>query len=127
MRELTDHKVNGLNDALAIFVTDEPGPGGANHEYSIVWTAPDKPDGTADAGSCIIKFQNGPLKENFPNGISNEALLAIVYDRLRSFQHGQYACETNAHAMDSIGEALAALKARTMERMKRGVEGTMQK
>ena len=27
MRTLTDHKLNGLNDALEITVTDEPGSG----------------------------------------------------------------------------------------------------
>ena len=35
MRTLTDHKLNGLNDALQILVTDEPGQGGACHEYEI--------------------------------------------------------------------------------------------
>ena len=35
-RELIAHKVNGLNEALDIIVTDEPGAGGANHEYLIL-------------------------------------------------------------------------------------------
>ena len=33
MRELTDHKVNGLNEALTIIAIDNPGPGGANHKW----------------------------------------------------------------------------------------------
>lgn len=36
MRQLTDHKLNGLNDALDILVLDEPGQGNANHKYKIV-------------------------------------------------------------------------------------------
>lgn len=35
MRHLTDHQVNPANDKLTIFVTDEPGAGGANHRYYI--------------------------------------------------------------------------------------------
>jgi hypothetical protein len=35
-RKITDHKVNGLNEAIEIVSNDEPGPGGANHDYVIV-------------------------------------------------------------------------------------------
>lgn len=35
IRELTAHKVNGLNEALRIFVLDEPGSGNACHEYIV--------------------------------------------------------------------------------------------
>ena len=35
MRELTSHKVNGLNEAITIAVMDEPGAGGACHEYNL--------------------------------------------------------------------------------------------
>lgn len=33
MRKLTDHIVNPANDKITIRVIDEPGAGGANHEY----------------------------------------------------------------------------------------------
>lgn len=33
MRELTSHMVNGCNEAIEIKVLDEPGHGGACHEY----------------------------------------------------------------------------------------------
>jgi hypothetical protein len=51
-------------------------------------------------------------------------LLAIVADRLRSFQKGQYACKANACALTHIEEAQHWLQQRTIERMRRGVEGT---
>jgi len=121
MRELTSHKVNGLNEALRIDVLDEPGQGNACHEYRISPTV-------GNATGIRIDFQNGPLVETiYPNGISNEALLAIVEDRLVGFQAGDYACEDNAEALEFVRLALASLKHRTEERAKRGVEGTSNK
>jgi hypothetical protein len=76
---------------------------------------------------CQIDFQNGPIKEAGVNGISNEALLAIVEDRLACFQSGEYACRENAIALTKIQEAMMWLQKRTRDRVSRGVEGTMQK
>lgn len=123
MRTLTDHKLNGLNDALEITVRDEPGQGGACHEYGISWGDPEDSTGHSQRTLCI-GFQNGPIKEFGVNGISQEALLAILIDRLRSFQAGPYACRDNAVALTHIEEALMWLQKRTRERIARGVEGT---
>ncbi len=71
-----------------------------------------------------IKFQRGPIKEVGVNGLSNEALLAIVIDRLRGFQLGEFACHENAMALTMAEESLAWLKIRTQQRIERGVEGT---
>jgi hypothetical protein len=35
-RELTAHRVNGLNEALRVFVLDQPGSGGACHDYVVL-------------------------------------------------------------------------------------------
>jgi len=35
-RQLTSHKVNGLNEALLVNVLDEPGQGNACHEYQVI-------------------------------------------------------------------------------------------
>jgi len=130
MREITSHKVNGLNDALTIKVMDEPGSGGANHVYEVEW-----PDSVVDAPgaghigghSATVKFQNGPIGEAGVNGLSNEALLAIVQDRLEGFQSGEYKNRENALALTHIQEAMHWLHHRTRDRVARGVEGTMQK
>jgi hypothetical protein len=127
MRTLTSHKVNGLNELLGIGAQDERGPGNANHDYLIVWELHDKPNVTSDVGTCRIQFQNGPIGEVGPNGVSNEALLAIVEDRLLGFQSGQYACRENAVALTKLQEAMMWLQKRTRDRMARGVEGTSQK
>lgn len=117
MRSLTDHKVNPANDILHIDVVDEPGSGGAHHHYKVHG---------GDAPETDIVFQNGPIAEVGVNGLTHEALLAIVADRLRSFQSGPYACRHNALALTAIEEAQNWLNRRTIERTQRGVEGTHQ-
>lgn len=118
MRTIEDHKINPANDTLTITVLDEPGAGGANHNYVVT--------GIAGNHGVNIFFQNGPIPENGVNGLTQEVLLAIVADRLRSFQNGPFACKANACALTHIEEAQHWLQQRTIERMRRGVEGTHQ-
>jgi hypothetical protein len=172
MRELTDHKVNECNEALIIQVLDEPGAGGACHDYQILGYVPQANAGkeayeaycaavggvsyngealptwdemadplvpgdprrakivsawNAATAASAIRFQNGPIKEVGVNGITQEALLAIVMDRLRSFQAGPYACRENAVALTYIETAQMWLQKRTRDRLARGVESTHQK
>lgn len=124
MRTLTDHKLNGLNEAIDITVLDEPGQGGASHIYGVTVGAPPS---SAPVIDFKIQFQNGPILESGVNGISQEALLAIVIDRLRSFQSGRYSCRENAIALTHCEDALMWLQKRTRDRLARGVEGTNQK
>lgn len=127
MRTLTDHIVSGDQAVqLTISVTDAPGQGGANHRYHIDWTG-DHAWLNDIPNTCDIHFQNGPIKEFGVNGITQEALLAIVIDRLRSLQKGPFACRENAIALTHFEEGLMWLQRRTVERIKRGVEGTNQK
>ncbi len=118
MRELTGHKVNGVNDGLTIKVLDEPGHGGACHRYTVGWET------KTGREAWGIGFQNGPIADVGTNGMTHEALLAILIDRLEGFQSGQYACEANQTALDSLRKAQEALLGRTRERLARGVEGT---
>lgn len=120
MRTLNEHTVEGdsVNHQLQIEVKDEPGAGGACHWYEI-----------ADSRGCMAKllFQNGPIKTAGVNGVTHEALLAIVADRLRSFQAGPYACDDNEQALMAVQSALFFLQKRTRERIARNVEGTHEK
>lgn len=131
MRELTGHKVNPANDVLRIEVQDEPGSGGANHLYHITgfnsasnvsdpWT---KRHGQPAEHSTVL-FQNGPINEVGVNGVTHEALLAILIDRMEGFQAGPYASPDNQEALDAMRTAQTALQRRTKARMARGVEGT---
>lgn len=125
MRQLTDHIVKGdsANSQVTITVLDEPGAGGANHQYSIRW----KNERDQTEPHCFIGFQNGPIKEAGVNGVTQEALLAICIDRMRSFQTGPFACEANSLALSHMEEALFYLQQRTRERIARGVEGQTEK
>ncbi len=117
MRILPDHQVNPASDALTVNVLDQPGAGGACHEYEVIHSG---------MAPTRISFQNGPISVdgNGVNGLTHEVLLAIVADRLRSFQAGTYSCKANACALTHIEEAQHWLQQRTLERMRRGVEGT---
>lgn len=145
MRVLTDHIVSGDQAVqLTINVLDEPGQGGACHDYQIQASykkgekapMPHHMEDSvikidADGNTVLtlgrVRFQNGPIKEYGVNGITQEALLAIVIDRLKSFQAGPYACADNEEALGHCQLALAALQRRTLARIRRGVEGTTQK
>lgn len=133
MREIHSHKVNECNEAMKIIVLDEPGPGGANHKYALEYPAAEDAAGFRDASdgawknACILKFQNGPIKEVGTNGVTHEALLAVICDRLESFQKGPYACRENALALTKLQEAMMWLHKRTRDRLARGVEGTHEK
>jgi len=131
MRKLTSHIVNPANDKLTITVVDEPGSGGSNHHYKIegfdTATNPSDPfverHGQSAKHSTVL-FQNGPIGEVGVNGVTHEALLAILEDRMVGFQSGKFANDYNAKALQYIRAAQAVLHERTAERMARQVEGT---
>ena len=151
MREITEHQTNAANRAIRINADDaDPDNGNASHVYALQWremppTAPPiVPDYALGSGApgvlnqtprngighvgyqqeVMLRFQHGPIGEVGVNGVTNEALLAIVADRLRGFQSSKYACKENAAALASVMDALGALESRTRAREARGVEGT---
>ena len=109
-------KDNNLNTVYAV---DEPGAGGAHHEYIIM----------LHYGEPIeVAFQNGPRNDpkSIP-GILDTDLLEIVRDRLKCFQQGEFSCRENACALTKIEEALMWLNKRVTDRAQRGVLGTNKK
>ena len=84
MRELsTIQKRENLNK---VFAADEPGKGGANHEYDI-YPAQDFNEETYPY--IVIRFQNGARKlPDSKHGVLDTDLLEIVRDRLKGFQKG---------------------------------------
>jgi hypothetical protein len=120
MKTLDTHKTNECNEAISITV-DEPNAeyGNASHEYEIEW-----PDKEGHQNFLFVRFQRGPIKEVGVNGVTNEALLAIIIDRLEGFQLGGFACPENDKALGFARLTLDALKERTQKRLARGVEGT---
>lgn len=130
MREVTSHQGFGSGNAALKIEADDPGPGGASHTYKISGFSRKIDIGVArqqivEVIAVTLDFQNGAIKEAGVNGITHEALIAILLDRLCSFQNGPYQCEENADAIKYLILARAALGNRTANRSERGVEGTM--
>lgn len=114
MREVTRHKMqNAANEQLTIQSVDLPT--GEPVIYTI--NIPHGPN-------VALNFQNGPIGEVGVNGLTNEALLAIIIDRLSYYQEGKFKCRENALAITKLEEGLLWLHSRTLERLQRGVEGT---
>ena len=131
MRAIHDHEAARVAppNALTVEVLDGPGAGGACHLYRIGgFDTSSNSSCTREGGKptdhAYVLFQNGPIPEKGANGVTHEALLAIVIDRLRSFQEGPFRCRENAIALTHLEEALLWLHHRTAARVARGVEGT---
>ena len=96
----------------------------ANHYYEVRQTPSEGATVSDKEIYAKVKFQEGPIKEHGINGCHNEDLIAIVIDRLQSFQESSFACRENAIAITKLEEALLWLGKRTQDRRNRGVEGT---
>ena len=112
---LSINEIGGLNTHLKVLVLDEPmQPNNACHLYVI------EANGVP---TCTLNFQRGPIKEHGVNGISNEALLAVIAHRFEGFQRGKFACEDNAEALKHIYAAMECMAKRTQGRVLAQVEG----
>ena len=120
---ITIQKRSKLND---VYRAGEQGPGNAYHEYLI--RPANLTSDTDYMDNVSIKFQKGPRKDpNSQQGLLDADLLEIVRDRLKCFQEGDFACETNEKALEYIELALMFLNRRVEDRIERDVLGTNQK
>lgn len=92
----------------------------AGHNYDISLPNVNPPENL-----IAIRFQNGPVKEVGVNGITNEALLAVIVHRLQELNK-QFPCRENSLAITNIEQGLMWLEQRTKNRVARGVEGLNQ-
>ena len=92
---------------------------GASHCYLLQYM-----QDSGNLATQIINFQRGPIRNAGNNGVTHEALIAVLIDRLECYQQSQFKCEQNELAMQHLQHALTALEIRTNSRIKRGVEGT---
>lgn len=133
-RDITRHRVGEANGnrELVIEVLDDPGAGGACHLYKVTGfdtssnpSCPFVARYGEPAKHSTVLFQNGPIDEvGGANGVTHEALLAIIEDRLTMFQEGRFVCEENRNALIHVQHALGWLKKRTERRRAAGTEGT---
>jgi hypothetical protein len=117
--EIHGHKVDAFNRERvriirAAYVGDPPVEG---KQYDI------EVDMVSGPNRWALNFQDGPVGTAGANGITNEALLAVVLDRLECFQRGAYKCRENALAITKLEEALHWLGHRSRDCERRGVEG----
>jgi len=97
-----------------------PGNGGAHANYSLVVA-----NGHHESYRMHLSFQQGHMDEEI-NGILGDQLLAVVADRLKSFQDGPFACEENYHMLENIKSAMHWIECRQESRRRRGVQGEQQ-
>lgn len=124
MRTITHHSVPGKADTVTVEAVGDPGAGGAPVEYHLSWSEPVQGGSYSSLQTTKLRFQSRPVPEGI-NGITNEALLAVVLDRLQAFQQGPFPCQENREAIRSVFEALYWLQKRTVVRMERNVEGEL--
>jgi hypothetical protein len=103
----TDH--NGVETRA---ITSDDGQDTDGHRYLVIH----------GRNHTTLSFQNGPIKEAGVNGLTNEALIAVLVHRLQ-FLNGKFPCRENALAITKLQEAGMWLDQRTMDRILRGVEG----
>ena len=110
--EITSHEVEGISSGITIQSLGERTIGNAFHKYELELNNP-----STDFGfmRLLIQFQNGDPKVVNQNGITMEALLAVVEDRLVGFQAGAYPHPKNEEALQAVRMALKALHNRTRE------------
>lgn len=125
-RMITDHyDGHGLTESIVIEADEEDQKaGGASHYYVASIGGPNV------KGQIVMKaqFQHGPRNEEGSTaGVVESVLLAILIDRMRSFNAGPYACRENALVRTHCEEAMHWLKHRADERARRGVLGKNQK
>ena len=115
MTTITKHMMPGDNNAglFPVFTADEPGNGGAHHHYKLA-------HGDTETH---LKFQNGGVSDVGANGITEAQLIAILIHRLESFQAGPFRSRENAITITKLEEALLWQHSRTIERLRRGIEG----
>lgn len=74
-----------------------------------------------------LHFQDGMPAEYGDNGTTNEEIIQLLIERIKSLnemQGGKFACRENALAITKLEEALHWLHHRSADRRRRGVEGT---
>lgn len=97
---------------------DDPDPnaGNASHIYAIQFGGPSE--------VTFIQFQHGPRGvAGSTAGVFEDALLAILEDRMVGFMAGPFACAENQKALDGIRLARSAMAERVAARMAQRVLG----
>ena len=111
---------NNAPTNIAALDERDPAAGNARHIYGIQYGGP--------SDVLRVQFQHGPRAVSGSTaGVFDDDLLAVVQDRLESFQDGPFACDENAKALVLVREAREALGLRVARRIAKGVLGVNEK
>lgn len=116
MRQLNTHLSSGGSNVLQVVAVDQPVPGLPTTRYDVTGFNTVYNPAARQQGQFTrlpIIFATGDAPVDAPqNGVTNEALLAVVADHLRSQQETPEACLEYQMAMDYINAALGMLRQR---------------
>ena len=129
-KALTGHQVNPANMAITIEAGDLDPRTGATNDYML--SVQPQADASApkdtpapEAVVTLLAFQYGaPAQAGF-NGLTDQALLAVLIDRMEGFEAGKYAVPETGFALDCLRTAQMWMNSRTGARIARGVDGTV--
>ncbi len=106
-------RIHTDNNGIAVSaISDSNGCDVEGHLYQVL----------AGSATKEISFQLGPVLESGVNGLTSEALLAILVHRTK-FINKKFPCRENSIAITNMEQALMWLEKRTADRLERGVEG----
>lgn len=109
MRKITTHNAHETEEGLTITTADSLTEYGTNNCYTVKGFSTETNRNVKDnTDTLTIVFQDGAPHPEW-NGITMECLLAIVADRLDSFQAGEFPSEYNNKALHHTREALQCL------------------
>lgn len=113
MRQLNTHLSSGGYNALQVVAVDQPAAGVPTARYDVTgFNTVYNPAARQQAQftRLPIVFATGEAPIDAPaNGVTNEALLAVVADHLRSQQNSPEACLEFQMAMEYVNAALGML------------------
>ena len=125
MRLLNQQLNMGPDNTLQVVATDMPPMGMPNCRYDIMGfstvynpAADDSSGYPAHFTRLPVIFQNGPLQEDVPqNGVTPQALLAVIADHLHGKQMGMEASPENQAAMMYVVAAMEQLNSVPLPRI----------
>jgi len=111
VREIFAHRVDDHVSPLKIECLGVAAQGGAQNYYRITGFNYAADGKTVNA--LPISFQIGNPEVLGVNGVTMEALLAVVIDRLSGLQKGMYPCSENNMALGHLEASMTYLHARS--------------
>jgi hypothetical protein len=110
MREITSHKAHGTSDHIDITVREQP----AHYRLVVSHRGNDKAPWADTEHLQELYFQAGEIQKVGSNGLTIEAVLAVLIDRMEWEQSGPLSSPEGQLALERARGALLALHSRPL-------------